>query len=64
MSNLLFLCAMIASGAVTATIILSILKWTAVVDWSWWLVTAPLWLVVVLAVLLGWIVYMLAQNWQ
>lgn len=34
-------------------IVFLVLKLTHVIDWSWWWVTAPLWGVIALAIILG-----------
>lgn len=43
-------------------IVLFILKLTNVIDWSWWWVTAPLWLGFVIAIILSIITYVIIKS--
>jgi hypothetical protein len=42
-------------------ILFLILKLTSTIDWSWWWVTAPLWIPTVLAIIL-WVVVCILDN--
>lgn len=35
-------------ACLTAFAVFTVLKWTGYVDWSWWIVTSPIWLLVAL----------------
>ena len=42
-------------------IIFLILKLTSTIDWSWWWITAPLWIPIILATVL-WVVVCILDN--
>lgn len=39
-------------------LIFAILKFTGIVDWSWWLITAPLWIPLLALSALGWVIFL------
>lgn len=56
----------IAQIAWTATIILMTLKFAKQIDWSWWAVTAPLWIcaIVALFIIIAWIILQIITRWR